>query len=668
MLFKCIFAAIFIHKKTNQICRNMSYIQIDKNKLINLNYSLSREKLRTNRAGSYASSTIINCNTRKYHGLLVVPQPLIDDQNHVLLSDIDENIIVNNYEFHLGSRMYQGGVMEPKGHKYIKDYTADPNPRLLYRLGTVEIVKEMIFAQNEDRILFKYLVQKSDKPITLQIRPFLAYRSVHSLSKSNTWVDNRYKPVKNGAMWQMYRGYSKVFMQFSKKPEYVHVPDWYYNVEYRREKERGYDYLEDLYTPGYFELSLKEGESIVISTGLSEKNPATFKRQFAAEVKKRTPRDSFEHCLENAAEEFIIRNDNRTEVVAGYPWFGRWGRDTFIALAGLTLTRNDKKSFHEVMKTMISELKDGLFPNLGHGKEAAYNAADTSLWFFRALQQYKRMTGEGHKVWKSYGKTMANILNHYKKGTHHKIALHDNGLIWSGVQGTPVTWMDAVVNGKPVTGRTGFAVEINALWYNALKFALELAEEAGDTAFVNKWNPVAEKTAAAFIAMFWDDEQGYLADYTTYEYKNFDVRPNMVIAASLPYSPLTLEMKHNIYEKAYSELFTPRGLRSLSPKNPAYKGIYAGNQAERDLAYHQGTAWPWLLGPLSELAITVYGKNGKERVKEWYHGFEPVMTEAGIGTVSEIYDGDPPHEARGAISQAWSIAELLRMKWMMENL
>ncbi len=646
----------------------MSYIQIDKNKLINLNYSLSREKLRTNRAGSYASSTIINCNTRKYHGLLVVPQPLIDDQNHVLLADVDENIIVNNYEFHLGSRMYRGEILEPKGHKYIKDYTADPNPRLLYRLGTVELVKEIIFAQNEDRILFRYHVQKADMPLTIQIRPFLAYRNVHSLSKTNTYADTRYKPAKNGVAWQMYKGYSRVYMQFSKKAEYVHIPDWYYNVEYIREKERGYEYLEDLYTPGYFELTLKEGESVVISSGLSEKNPAAFKRQFEAEVKKRTPRDSFEHCLENAAEEFIIRNNRRTEIIAGYPWFGRWGRDTFIALPGLTLTRNDEKSFHEVMKTMISELKEGLFPNLGHGKEAAYNSADTSLWFFWALQQYKRMTGTEKGLWKQYGKTLKSILNHYKKGTRHQIALHDNGLIWSGEQGVPVTWMDAVVNGKPVTGRTGFAVEINALWYNALMFALELAGNAGETAFVKQWQAVAGKTAEAFVDMFWDEEHQYLADYTTYEYKNFDVRPNMVIAAAMPYTPLTEEMKHSIFEKAYSELFTPRGLRSLSPKHPDYKGVYDGNQTERDLAYHQGIAWPWLLGPLSELAISIYKERGKEYVDEWYHGFEPVMTEAGIGTVSEIYNGDPPHEAQGAISQAWSVAELLRMKWMTDNL
>ena len=646
----------------------MSYIKFDKAKLINLNYSLSREKLRTNRAGSYASSTIINCNTRKYHGLLVVPQPLIDDQNHVLLSDIDENIINNNFVFHLGSRMYPNGVVDPKGHKYLRDYQADPNPKLIYRLGDIELVKELIFARNEDLILIKYHLQKSDNEITLQVRPFLAYRNVHSLSKANTWVDTKYKPVKNGAAWQMYKGYARIFMQFSKKPQYVHVPDWYYNVEYIREKERGYDYREDLYTPGYFELTMKEGDTVVVSAGLKEKTPAQFKRRFDSEVKKRVPRDSYEHCLINAAEEFVIRRDNKTEIVAGYPWFGRWGRDTFIALPGLTLTRNDKKTFHDVLRTMISELKNGLFPNLGHGKEAAYNSADTSLWFVWALQQYTLMQGGKSAVWQKYGKTVKSVLNHYRKGTMHNIAMHDNGLVWSGVHGVPVTWMDAVVEGKPVTPRTGFAVEINALWYNAVKFALETAASAGDTAFVKKWEKMPAIIEHSFTSMFWNAELQYLADYVTYDYKNFDVRPNMIIAASVPFSPLSEEMKAAVVAKVKNDLLTPRGLRSLSPKNPAYKGVYCGSQVERDLAYHQGTVWPWLLGHFSEALIRIFGDKGKEQVSEMYHGFEVVMTEAGIGTVSEIYDGDPPHEARGAVSQAWSVAELLRMKWMTENL
>lgn len=645
----------------------MGYIKFDKKQLINLNYSLSREKLRTNRAGGYASSSIINCNTRRYHGLLVVPQPLIDENNHVLLADLDETLQSNNFEFHLGSRMYQGGVMEPKGHKYLRDYDMDPIPRLVFRLGSIILIKELIFTQTEDRLLIKYTLKESMGKVKFRLRPFLAFRSVHSLSKANTYVNTHFKPIKNGASWQMYQGYSPVCMQFSKKAEYIHVPDWYYNVQYIREKERGYDYLEDLYTPGYFETELEKGESIVISAALEEKNPAYFKRKFLAEVKKRVPRSNFENSLQNAAEEFIIRVKNQTEIIAGYPWFGRWGRDTFIALPGLTLTSGDKKTFHAVVRTMLRELKNGLFPNLGHGEEASYNSVDTSLWFFWALHQYVLMTGESKGLWNSYGKAMKSILNHYKKGTLHKIHMHDNGLLWSGEPGSAITWMDAVVNGKPVTGRVGFAVEINALWYEAVRFSLQLAEEARDQGFVSHWKKWPSIIEKSFAATFWDEEKGYLADYVDDNHKDFTIRPNMVLAISLPYTPVTPDMKAGVLEKAKNELLTPRGLRSLSPRFPEYKGKYWGNQEERDLAYHQGTAWPWLLGFFAEAWLGLHGETGKEFIRNLYEGFEPVLTEAGVGTISEIYDGDPPHEARGAISQAWSVAELLRIKWMLDK-
>lgn len=645
----------------------MGYIHFDKSQLINLNYSLAREKLRTNRAGSYICSSIINCNTRSYHGLLVVPQPLIDDNNHVLLSGLDENLIANDYEFHLSSRVYKDGVIEPKGHKYLMDYNMDMNPQLTYQLGNIQLVKEMIFARKEDRIFIKYTLKESQTKVKLVIKPFLAFRSVHSLTRANTYVNPQYKKAKNGASWQMYQGYSRVYMQFSKKVEYTHVPDWYYDIVYVREKERGYDYMEDLYVPGFFETELKPGSSVIISASLEEKDPASLQRQFKAEVSKRITRDNFEHCLQNAAEEFFVHNKRSTEIVAGFPWFGRWGRDTFISLPGLSLTRDDKKVFHAVVKTMLTELKHGLFPNLGHGKDASYNSADTSLWFFWALQQYYLMTGSADEMWKLYGKNIKNILNHYKKGTYHQIKMQGNGLIWTGETGVPVTWMDAIVNGKPVTPRTGYAVEINALWYNAIEFSLKLAREEGDIVFVKTWEKWPEKIKKFFVDTFWDSSKGYLADYATSDSKEFSIRPNMVIAAALPFSPLTKEMKRSILDVAKSHLLTPRGLRSLSPRSVEYKGKCIGNQAERDLAYHQGTAWPWLIGFFAEGWLNIYKEKGKEFISKIYREFEGAMTEGGVGTINEIYDGDPPFEARGAISQAWSVAELLRINYLLQK-
>ncbi len=645
----------------------MSYIDFDKKKLVNLKYALERELLRTNRAGSYASTTIITTNTRKYHGLLVVPQPLIDDNNHVLLSTLDETLISGDEEFHLSMRMYPGGHFHPKGHKYIRDFISDPNPRLVYRLGKMIFIKEYIFARNEDQIFIRYTLESAADKVVFRIRPFLAYRNVHDLSKANTFVNTSYKGVKNGVAWQMYKGYARVFMQYSKNTEYTHVPDWYYNLEYIREAERGYPSQEDLYVPGFFDIEMRKGETIVVSVALEEKNPAGFKRQFTAEVNKRIPRDNFLHCLENAADEFVVKLNKRTEIVAGYPWFGRWGRDTFVALPGLTLVRKDEKTFRAVIQTMLRELRDGLFPNIGQGKNAAYNSVDSSLWFFWALQQLQLMTGKKSGIWKDYGKHMKSILHHFSKGTHFNISMHDNGLIWAGEHGKALTWMDAIVNGKAVTPRIGYAVEVNALWYNAVVFAIELAREADDRAFVKKWESWPERIKQSFKETFWDDEKKYLADVVNDGMKDWSVRPNMIFAVSLPNSPLGNFTSNAVVDKVKNDLLTPRGLRTLSPRNPAYKGKYFGDQAHRDEAYHQGTAWPWLLGAFADAYLRLRGEQGRALIEKLYTGFEDVMSEAGIGTISEIYDGNPPHHAGGAISQAWSVAELLRIRWMLDE-
>lgn len=645
----------------------MSYIDFNKAQLVNLKNSLYRELLRTNRAGSYASTSIITTNTRKYHGLLVAPQPNIDDDNHVLLSEIDETIIANNYEFHVGMRMYPGNVYEPKGHKYLMEFVSDPNPKLVYRMGGIVFVKEYIFSENDNRIFIKYSLEKASQAVTFKLKPFLAFRNVHNLTVANDNVNQDFKEVKNGVSWQLYNGYSRLYMQFSKKAKYTHQPDWYYGVEYMMERRRGYDSTEDLYVPGYFEVDLKAGESIIISASLDEKNPATIRRQHSTELKKRTPRNNFENCLLNAAEEFIIRNNNKAEIVAGYPWFGRWGRDTFIALPGLTLTRNDLKSFLDVTNTMLSELKHGLFPNVGSGEKAAFNSVDTSLWFIWALQKLHAHKGNKTNIWKEYGPAIKKILNAFKKGTLHNIKMHDNGLIWAGDQGKALTWMDAVVDNNPVTPRMGYAVDINALWYNSISFCMELATEADDKTFVKNWKKWPAIIKESFVNTFWDKNKGYLADYVLGDNKDWSVRPNMIFAISVPNSPLNEEQSFSTLNVVKSELLTSRGLRTLSPKNIDYQGHYHGDQKERDEAYHQGTAWPWLLGAYADAYLKVFGKQGIETLKDIYSDFESEMTVNGIGTISEVYDGNPPHLAGGAISQAWSVAELLRIKAMIDN-
>lgn len=645
----------------------MSYINFDKNQLVNLEYSLPKELLRSSREGAFASSTIINCNTRKYHGLLVVPQPAIDGGNHVLLSAFDETLIQHNAEFNLGIRKYQGEHYSPKGHKYLTDFTTEPIPKLTYGVGGIEFTKEMLFSHRDGRMIIKYTLVEAHSPTTIRFRPFLAYRNIHSLSKANYYVDTSYEAINNGIKLRMYRGYSFLNLQFSKEPGYVHVPDWYYNIEYIKEKARGYDYLEDLYTPGYFEMPIAKGESIYFSAGIEIVNPSTLKRLFDSEIERRVPRDSFEHCLLNAAQQFIVKRNKKVEVIAGYPWFGSWGRDTFISLPGLSLVVGEFKAAKAAIDTILQEMRGPLFPNMGIGEHALYNSADAPLWFFWTLQQYGIYTKTTRKIWKEYGKKLKTILEGYRAGAGYNIKLHDNGLIYAGETGYAVTWMDAVVEGKPVTPRIGYAVEINALWYNAVMFALELATQAGDQEFIDEWKEVAAAFPQAFISNFWDEKRGYLADYTNGDYKDFSVRPNMVFATSLPYTPLNEEMRNSILERIKSELLTKRGLRSLAPKNPLYKGVYTGNQAQRDMAYHQGSVYPWLLGHFVEGYLAIHGKSGLGFVTDLYLGFNEEMMEHGIGTISEVYDGDPPHKAGGAISQAWSVAELLRINWLIRQ-
>lgn len=648
----------------------MGYIKFDKKQLVNLEYSLSKELLRTNRAGAFGSTTIINCNTRKYHGLLIVPQPQFGNSPHVLLSTFDETVIQREAEFNLGIHKYENNNYSPKGHKYIRDFELDPHPKITYRVGGVVLEKELLFSSNENRVLFKYTLVEAHSPTILRFRPFLAYRNIHALSKANIDANKKFEQINHGIRLCMYDGYSSLFIQFSKEAEYTHVPDWYFNIEYSNEKDRGYDYFEDLYVPGFFDLPVKKGESIFCSIGTTETNPQSIKRKFSNEIKKRIIRDSFENCLINAAGQFIVKKNSKTEIIAGYPWFGKIGRDTFISLPGLTLSRNDLKTFRFVIDSMISEMNGPFFPNVVLAENVEYNSVDTGLWFFWALQKYAELTGDYVKIWRKYGKVLKLILDAYSEGTWFNIGMHDNGLLYAGEAGNALTWMNAFVNGKPVTPRIGFPVEVNALWYNAVVFCLELAEKANDKIFTEKWKDLPDKIKKSFTNTFWDDEKLYLADYVNGNFKDRSVRPNMIFAVSLPYSPLTILQQKKVLDVVKSELLTPRGLRTLSPKNEKYKGIYKGDQAHRDEAYHQGTVFPWLLGHFAESYLKLHGKGGLQLVKNLYSQFEPEMQEYCLGSVPELYDGDPPHFPGGAISQAASVAELLRIKRMiltMEN-
>jgi predicted glycogen debranching enzyme len=637
----------------------MSYIHFDKTQLINLNYSLEKEIIRSNRSGSYTSTTIIGCNTRKYHGLLVTPQPQIDTQLHVMLSNVHETIVQKGASFNLGITKYPGNY-SPRGHKYIEDFDSEPIPKLTYRVGGVVLEKEIILDTHVDRVKVKYTLVDVYVPTKIRISPFLAFRSYHSLSKANDRVNKEPVEINQGMQFKLYNEYYPLSIQLSKPNQFYPSPDWYYNIEYVREYERGYDYQEDLLVPGYFEFEMEKGESVILSAGLEEAEPEKLMESFDKEIARRIPRDNFENCLKNSAGQFISRRGGEARLIAGYPWFGWWGRDTFIALPGLTLTIGDKDSFLEVMDTMSKDLIGGLFPNVGSGVMTNMNSIDAPLWYFWSVQQYLLFTEDKKTVEKRYLAKLKGIIDDFVEGTEFNIHVLENGLLYGGQEGVALTWMDAVTVDGPVTQRKGCPVEINALWYNALCFYHELTgdEEVKD---------LAEKVKTSFVHKFWDEKKGYLADVVDGEEKDWSIRPNMVFSTSLPYSPLTDEQKGRVLEMVQSHLLTTRGLRTLAPDDPRYKGYYMGNQYERDNAYHQGTVWPWLMGHFAEGYLKLHGKAGKKFVENMISNFDGVMTQYGVGTVAEIYDGEPPHRPKGAISQAWSVGELLRMKYLVSK-
>jgi predicted glycogen debranching enzyme len=643
----------------------MSYLKFEKSELVNLEYALSREMIRSNRAGSYASTTIIGCNTRKYHGLLVCPLEEVDGDHHVLLSTLDATVIQHEKAFNLGIHKYEGDNYVPKGHKYVRDFDATKGSYLVYRVGGVVLSREILMVSKAEQVLIKYTLQEAHSRTLLRLTPFLAFRNFHQLSKSNMLARTRYTEVPNGIKSRLYDGYPGLNIQFSKPVEFISMPDWYYNIEYMEEQKRGYDFKEDLYVPGYFEMPIRKGESIIFSASTLEAAPGGLKRKFSSELNLRIPKDSYRNCLLNAAQQFIVRKKESTEIKAGFPWFGTWGRDTFMALPGLTLTTGDLPTALAVIDSMVVRMKNGLFPNLLVRGEPAFTSSDAPLWFIWALQQYE-MYDPGFNIWKKYGRAVKSVLETYRDGSSGIIHMMENGLIYAEQEGTPLTWMDAVVENKPVTQRAGSPVEVNALWYNAVCQAVEWSESK-DKKFYREWSEMPELIRGSFTEQFWDEEMGYLADYIQGTFRDFSVRPSQVIATAMKHSPLSQEMKKSVLDVVESELLTPRGLRSLSPKNEAYEGVCKGNQTQRDNAYHQGTVWPWLLEHFVRGYLDVHKKSGHNMIKRIYDGFEEELSNRGIGSISEVYDGNPPHEPRGSISQATGVAALLRIGEMIEG-
>lgn len=637
---------------------SMSYLKFERALMTNLQESLRKEVLRTSRSGAYSSSTVVDCNTRKYHGLLVVPVPGIDGENHVLLSSLDVSVVQHGAEFNLGLHLYQGGVCSPNGHKYIREFSCDRVPTTIYRVGGVLLRKETIFQTYNDRVMIRYTIEDAHSPVTLRLRPFLAFRRADSMTHENFQAMRDYKKVSGGISTTMYSNYPRLYMQLSKKNEFVFRPDWYKGLEYYKEADRGYESIEDLYVPGYFEVQCKKGDEIVFAASLEETKPSTLKKTFEQEVEVRKPRDNFYNALVAAAHQFHFKKDGERYLLAGYPWFKVRARDTFISLPGLTLAIDEMEYFHTVMQTALKGLYEFM-----DGKPLTVDIheieqPDVVLWAVWAIQQYAKKAGM-EQARKEYGKVVADIMRYILSGRHINLTLRENGLLHTEGRDRPMTWMNSMAGGKPVVPRTGYVVEINALWYNALKFCAELAGVAKDTDTITDMEERAALAKASFQKVFVT-EAGYLLDYVEEGIVDLNVRPNMIFAVALDYSPLDTPQQKSVLDFCTRELLTPKGLRTLSPKSGGYNPMYVGPQTKRDYAYHNGTAWPWLGGFYMEASLKVFKRSRLSFVQRQMVGYEDEMMYHATGTISELFDGNPPFHGRGAMAFAMNVAEVLR--------
>lgn len=643
----------------------MSYLKFDKILLTNLEQSLSREMLRTNKSGAYHCTTLVGCNTRKYHGLLVIPIRSMDNDNHVLLSSLDETVVQHGAEFNLGLHKYQGEHYSPNGHKYLREFNCDVVPCSIYRVGGVVLSKEKVFISYENRILIKYTLLDAHSPTLLRFSPFLAFRNVNSLSVENYQADTSYREIENGISTCMYQGYPTLSMQFSKESKFVSMPNWNKGVEYPKELENGYYFKEDLFVPGYFEVPIKKGESVIFSAGVSSVDPSELSKIYYDEVTKRTTRTSFFNCLKNSAQQFFCRkNPEELYLLAGYPWFKCQARDMFISLPGVSLAFDDLTGFEKIMSTMIPGIRNFMKGKPVERDVEGLGAPDVLLWMIWAVQEYAKETSN-EQAWKMYGDILKEVVEYILKQKHPSMTVHDNGLLYIDGWNQTLTWMNATVGGHPVVPRSGYVVEINALWYNALRFVTELSSQNQNNHFSESLSFYAEKVKDSFVETFWNGY--YLYDFVAGDYKDVSVRPNMLWAVSLKYSPLENRQKKSIVDICTKELLTPKGLRSLSPKSGNYRGSCDGNQQDRDIAAFQGAAWPWLIGAYLEAYLNVYKNSGISFAERTLIGFEEEMYLGCLGSISEMYDGNPPYRERGGISFAKNVAEVLRVLKMLNN-
>lgn len=636
-----------------------------------------REWLETNGLGGFASSTITGLNTRRYHGLLVAAtNPPVG--RTALLAKLEETLVIEGRRYDLSANRYEG-VIHPQGYQYLKEFRLDPFPVFSYEIDGIEIEKSvfMIYGENSTGVQYKARCA-GERRCFLEVRPLIAFRDYHGTTHENAVLNPSVMIERGLASVAPYEGLPTLYLAHDAG-EVDPQGYWYHNFEYEQERERGLDFKEDLFSPLALKFDLRFDSktaaqaSIIASIERREASDAERVRRDEIERRKAIAasapnEDSLVQALVTAADQYLVARGTYNTIIAGYHWFGDWGRDTMIALPGLTLVTGRREIAKSILLEFARHIDRGMLPNRfpDAGEKPEYNTVDATLWYFEAVRALLDYTNDYEFVKENLYAVLVDIIDWHTRGTRFGIRVDADGLLASGEEGAQLTWMDAKVSDYVVTPRRGKPVEIQALWYNALRVIGELAREFGDAPNQKRYGEMAAQAKRGFNAQFWNEEALCLYDVVDGEKRDASIRPNQIFAVSLPYTMLSREKAKRVVAVVERELLTPFGLRSLAPTDPQYIGRYEGDGWERDIAYHQGTVWAWLMGPFITAYVKVNGENvgrsnrARARATEWLAGFQDHLSDAGLGHISEIFDADSPHRPRGCIAQAWSVAELLR--------
>lgn len=638
----------------------MAFLKFNKSELVNLSYSLKREIICANKTGAYCNTSIVTCNTRRYHGLLAVPIDAFGGKKHLLLSSLDESLILNGKQFNLGIHCY-GSVYEPRGHKYIIDFEADPVPKITYRVGEIVFTKSILLVPDSDQVMIRFELVNAPAKVKLLLTPFLAFRDIHALTDENPNARTEGWEIPNGMAFNLYDGFPDLNMQFNTKDvSFETAPCWYKGITYSDEYRRGFACKEDLYVPGHFETEMKPGDAIVFSASVELASPSGLKRKFDSFVAKAAKITTYHEQLVHCADLLKQDRGGHKMITAGFSWlYTGLLRETLEALPGLTLYANgDKTEFEEILDNLIADNQERLFHRT--------TQVEAPLRLAGALGRYIEYGADPKAVWKKYGPTVKGILESYLPGRRVEVAMQPNGLLWAQLDHWALSWMNTYVDGNPVTERAGYQVETNAMWFQSILFAVTMEREysPSDSTFLKEWSHILDLIRENFQNTFWNAGSGYLADYVDNAGQHLEVRPNMLYALVGEDIPVEPEIAQRVLQVIDNELVTRRGIRTLSPRHSEYKGVYEGSQTDRDLAYYNGCCLTFLLGPYCEVCFKMKGAAFLNKAQWLVNGFYEDLNKHGVGAFSELYDGDPPHEPHGAISSALSTAALLEVEYL----